>query len=102
MTLSELKSRLAARFRPLTAADIDASVAVILGAIAASMITGNRAEMRGFGTFGVTLRPPRMARNPRTGASVSVPARGAPCFKAIGQLRDRVNRNAALNTGEAP
>jgi len=92
MTRSELKARIAARFRLLTAEDIEVSVSVILAALAASMAKGRRAQMRGFGTFSASYRPPRTGRNPRTGASVHVQAKHAPRFKPTGALRERVSR----------
>ncbi len=92
MTRSELEARIAARFRLLTADDIEASVEVILTALAASMVKGRRAEMRGFGSFWAAYRPPRTGRNPRTGASVHVQAKHAPRFKPTGALRERVSR----------
>ena len=96
MTRSELKARIATRFRLLTEADIEESVELILTSLAASMVKGRRAEMRGFGTFSAAYRPSRTGRNPRTGASVSVPAKHAPRFKPTGALRERVGRCEAL------
>ena len=98
VTRSELKARIAARFRLLTAEDIEAAVALILTALAASMAGGGRAEMRGFGTFSSTYRRPRTGRNPRTGASVSILAKHAPRVKPTGALRDRISRGKALAT----
>jgi len=92
MTRSELNARIAARFRLLAAEDVESAVALILGALAASMAMGGRAEMRGFGTFSAAYRPPRIGRNPKTGARVSVPAKRLPRFKPTGELRDRVSR----------
>ena len=92
MTRSGLKARIAARFQLLTPEDVESSIAVILEALAASMTTGRRAELRGFGSFWAAYRPPRTGRNPRTGASVLVEAKHAPRFKPIGELRERVGR----------
>ena len=90
MTRSELKARVAAHFGLLTAEDIEASVAVLLEAIATAMAEGGRAELRGFGTFFMGLRAPRTGRNPKTGAQVGVPAKRVPRFKAATALRERV------------
>lgn len=91
MTRSELISVLADRFPQLVMADAGMSVDVILTAIGATLTQGNRVEIRGFGSFGLNYRPPRAGRNPKTGESVSVPAKWVPHFKAGKELRELVN-----------
>lgn len=90
MTRSELISVLADRFPQLVIADAGMSVDVILAAIGATLTQGNRVEIRGFGSFGLNYRPPRAGRNPKTGESVSVPAKWVPHFKAGKELRELV------------
>jgi len=99
MTRSELVARIASRFPPLTVKDAEAAVSTILSAIANTLASGNRAEIRGFGTFAVNHRPPKIGRNPRTGAPVSVPAKRVPHFKPGMELRVRVAISA---TGVKP
>jgi integration host factor subunit beta len=94
MTRSELIARLSARFPALTVKDAAESVSVILTGIANSLAGGGRAEIRGYGAFSVNLRPPRLGRNPATGASVPVPAKHVPHFKPGKELRDRVAASA--------
>jgi integration host factor subunit beta len=91
MTGSELAARLAAHIPELTAVDADLATKAILFAIAASLASGSRVEIRGFGSFFVNLRPPRVARNPKTGVAVSVPAKKGVRFKAGNELRQRVD-----------
>lgn len=91
MTRSELINRLASRFPQLTIADTEASVHVILGAISAALVSRNRAEIRGFGSFSLNERPARVGRNPKTGARVDVPAKQSPHFKPGLELRNRVD-----------
>jgi len=95
MTRSELKMRIASRLRELSAEDAAVSVDVILEAIAASLIVGKGVQVRGFGTFSAAYRPSRTGRNPRTGASVRVPAKHSPRFRPTGELRNRVDRCAS-------
>jgi integration host factor subunit beta len=96
MTRSELISKLAAHFHQLTVKDAEASVSVILTAIAEKLATeGGRVEIRGFGSFKVNYRPPRPGRNPRTAVTVSIPAKHLPHFKAGRELRERVAASAA-------
>lgn len=90
MTRSELVTALAYRFPKLMKADSDLSVDHILGAISQTLAEGQRVEIRGFGSFSLNYRPPRIARNPKTGESVSVPAKWTPHFKAGKELRDRL------------
>ena len=74
MIPSELVVRLAHWFPSLTSADVQASVSIILDAIA-SLTSGGRVEIRGFGPVSVIPRKPRLARNPRSGDRVRIPAK---------------------------
>lgn len=94
MTRSDLVELLAERFGQLTQRDADAAVRVILDAMSDTLQRGHRIEIRGFGSFSINRRPPRMGRNPRTGESVPIPERRVPHFKpgkalrhAIGEMR---------------
>ena len=91
MTRSELIAELAARFPQLQQKDVSVSVAAILDAITNSVKEGGRVEIRGFGSFSLTHRPPRIGRNPKTGERVAVPAKWSPHFKAGLELRQRVD-----------
>lgn len=91
MTRSELVTALAYRFPKLMKADTDIAVAEILGAIGQTLAHGHRVEIRGFGSFSLNYRPPRTARNPKAGESVSVPAKWTPHFKAGKEMREVVN-----------
>ena len=92
MTKSELIARLAGRYPQLVAKDAEAAVNAILDAMIMSLVKGHRIEIRGFGSFGLNYRPPRIARNPKTGAKVSVPEKYVPHFKPGRVLRERVDR----------
>jgi len=91
MTRSDLIHRLSASFPQLTIADVEMSVKLILGELSTTLANKGRAEIRGFGSFSINHRPPRIGRNPKTGASVKVPPRDAPHFKAGKELRERVD-----------
>ena len=95
MTRSELTTVLAERFPQLTRKDSDLAVAVILEAAYSALVLGNRIEIRGFGSFGLNDRPARQARNPKTGAPVTVQAKRVPAFKAGKELRERVMASAS-------
>ena len=91
MTKSDLISRLAQRFPQLTAKDADLAVKMILDAMTEALIKGDRNEIRGFGSFSLNYRPPRIGRNPKSGEKVEVPEKWVPHFKAGKDLRDRVD-----------
>lgn len=91
MTRSELIQRLAEQFPQLTLKDIELTVRTILEQMSQSLAKGNRAEIRGFGSFSLNHRPPRKGRNPKTGASVAIPAKYVPHFKPGKELRERVD-----------
>ncbi len=93
MTRSELVDALASRFPQLVRTDADMAVDHILGAIGRALALGHRVEIRGFGSFALNYRPPRIARNPKTGEKVSVPGRYTPHFRAGKELRERVDGN---------
>ncbi|AZG07961.1 integration host factor subunit beta [Pigmentiphaga sp. H8] len=91
MTKSELIARLAARYPQLVAKDADYAVKTILDAMAQSLSEGQRIEIRGFGSFSLSKRPPRIGRNPKSGEKVLVPEKRVPHFKAGKELRERVD-----------
>ena len=91
MTRSDLVELLAERFPRLTQKDADAAARALLQAMSDALEQGQRIEIRGFGSFGVTRRNPRLGRNPRTGQSVVIPERRVPHFKPGKALRDAVD-----------
>ena len=91
MTKSELINRLAERNPHLVAADAELAVKTILDAMMQSLVEGKRIEIRGFGSFSLNFRPPRVGRNPKTGEKVTVEGKHVPHFKAGKELRDRVD-----------
>ncbi len=101
MTKSELIALLAEN--PLLVQDrmsvkeVDEAVNRIINVMAGALAQGNRIEIRGFGSFALNYRPPRIGRNPKTGQSVDVPAKYAPHFKAGKEMRERVDAFAKKN-----
>jgi integration host factor subunit beta len=91
MTKSELIARLAVRFPQLVAKDADFAVKMMLDAMSEALAKGDRIEIRGFGSFALNYRPPRVGRNPKSGDKVSVPEKWVPHFKAGKELRERVD-----------
>ncbi len=91
MTKSDLIAQLAERFPQLVAKDADLSVKMILAAMEEALAQGDRIEIRGFGSFSLNYRPPRVGRNPKSGDKVEVPEKWVPHFKAGKELRERVD-----------
>ena len=97
MTKSDLIARLAERFPQLVAKDADFAVKMILDAMSEALVKGDRIEIRGFGSFSLNYRPPRVGRNPKSGEKLDVPEKWVPHFKAGKELRERVDN--ALKAG---
>ena len=91
MTKTELIAQLAERFPQLVAKDADYAVKMILDAMTDALARGDRIEIRGFGSFALNYRPPRVGRNPKSGEKVHVPEKYVPHFKAGKELRERVD-----------
>ena len=91
MTKSELIETLTRRQPHLKADDVDLAVKTLLEMMGGALSTGERIEIRGFGSFSLHYRPPRMGRNPKTGESVALPAKHVPHFKPGKELRERVS-----------
>ena len=91
MTRSDIVEELAARFSQLTQRDAEAAVKTMLDAMSDALVRGHRIEIRGFGSFSVSRRPPRIGRNPRTGQQVAVPEKRVPHFKPGKALREAVD-----------
>jgi integration host factor subunit beta len=91
MTRAELIERLAQKQPHLTVSDIEFAVKAMLDQITATLVRGDRVEIRGFGCFSIRRRDPRAARNPRTGEQVALGERYVPFFRAGKELRERVD-----------
>ncbi len=90
---AELVERLALAMPQLSLRDVELAVRILLAHLIEALTSGQRIELRGFGSFSLHYLPPRAGRNPRTGRPVSVPGRYVPHFKPGKALRERVNRN---------
>src|SRR5690348_7704400 len=75
----------------LTRRDGEVIVDTIFESVIQALKTGDKIEIRGFGSFRIRQRKPRIGRNPKTGAKVEVPAKRVPYFKPSKELRDLVN-----------
>ena len=99
VTKSELMEQLAKKQTQLAFKDIELAVKTMLEQMTQSLATGERIEIRGFGSFSLHFRPPRMGRNPKTGDPVPLAGKYVPHFKPGKELRERVNK--AVQDGNA-
>lgn len=100
MTKAELIEEVS-RVVEMTRKDSEVIVEAIFDSVVRSLRTGDKIEIRGFGSFRTRQRQPRVGRNPKTGARVEVPAKRIPYFKPSKELKDLVNTDS-VGTGEAP
>jgi len=91
MTKSELIDQLADIQQHLAHLDVELAVKSLLEQMSSSLSSGERIEIRGFGSFSLHYRAPRMGRNPKTGEAVALPGKHVPHFKPGKALRERVN-----------
>jgi integration host factor subunit beta len=91
MTKSELIDELAENQKHLKHEDVELAVKSILEQMSAALAEGDRIEIRGFGSFSLHYRAPRMGRNPKTGEAVALPGKHVPHFKPGKLLRERVD-----------
>lgn len=91
MTKSELIDIIAKSQEQLPARDVELAVKSMIEHMSEALASGERIEIRGFGSFSLHYRPARVGRNPRTGEAVSLPSKHVPHFKPGKELRDRVD-----------
>ncbi len=91
MTKSELIEILSRKQSHLPAKDVELAVKTVLEYMAQTLASGERIEIRGFGSFSLHYRPPRVGRNPKTGEAVELESKYVPHFKPGKELRERVN-----------
>lgn len=93
MTKSELIETLSHQQAHLPQKDVELAVKVLLESMSRSLSGGDRIEIRGFGSFSLHFRPPRLGRNPKSGDAVALHGKYVPHFKPGKELRDRVNNS---------
>ncbi len=95
MTKSDLIEKISFSHGQLSYKDVELSVKTIIEQMADRLSSGERVEIRGFGSFSLHYRAPRMGRNPKTGERVSLRGKHVPHFKPGKELRERVNVESA-------
>ena len=96
MTKSDLIEKISFSHGQLSYKDVELSVKTIIEQMADRLSSGERVEIRGFGSFCLHYRAPRMGRNPKTGERVPLRGKHVPHFKPGKELRERVNLSLQL------
>lgn len=98
MTKSELIERIVTHQGQLSSKDVELAIKSMLEQMSEALATGERIEIRGFGSFSLHYREPRIGRNPKTGQSVNLDGKFVPHFKPGKELRDRVNDEVDISS----
>ena len=97
MTKRDLIDEVVKLYPRFSGRDAEVMVNAVFDSMTEALARGERIEIRGFGSFALHFRPPRLGRNPKTGDSVALPGKFVPHFKPGKELRERVNaRRPAL------
>ncbi len=91
MNKSELIERIVDQQEQLSVRDVELAVKTMLEHMTQVLSSGERIEIRGFGSFSLHYRAPRLGRYPKTGEAVELEGKYVPHFKPGKELRDRVN-----------
>ncbi len=95
MTKSELIEIIGRHQPHLPVKDVELAIKCIIEQMNLALSSGERIEIRGFGSFSLHMRPPRVGRNPKTGESVQLARKYVPHFKPGKELRDRVDESSS-------
>ena len=101
MTKAELIEEVS-RVIEMTRKDSEVIVESIFDSVVRALRSGDKIEIRGFGSFRTRQRQPRIGRNPKTGTRVEVPAKRIPYFKPSKELKDLVNPEEAAAGTDKP
>jgi integration host factor beta subunit len=91
MTKNDLIKKLQEELKSYSLQDVTYAVNIIFDSMINAIKRGERIELRGFGSFVVRERKPRLGRNPKSGAEVKLEERKVPFFKTGKELRVMVN-----------
>ncbi|ACM20719.1 integration host factor, beta subunit [Geotalea daltonii FRC-32] len=91
MTKSELIDKLVEANSVLSRKESEAIISIVFDSMSDALKSGEKVEIRGFGSFTIRARDAREARNPKSGELVKIPSKKTPFFKTGKELRERVN-----------
>lgn len=92
MIKSGLIGKVSEKVKNFTKRDVEVIVDAIFDSMTARLASGDKIEIRGFGSFKVKEYKARKGRNPKTGEAIDVPAKKTPFFKVGKELKERINK----------
>ena len=92
LTKSDLVAKIANLNPNIYQKDITKIVDIFFGTISKAISKNDRVELRGFGSFDVKKREARIARNPKTGSLLAVPAKKIPFFRMGKGMKEQINK----------
>ncbi len=92
MTKSELIERVSAKVNTFSKKDVEVIVDLLFTSMSESLSSGEKVEIRGFGSFKIKNRDGRQGRNPKSGENIFIEAKRVPFFKAGKEIRERINK----------
>lgn len=92
MTKSDLIEKISEKVKNFTKRDVEIIVDKIFDSIKDGLVSGDKIEIRGLGSFKVKEHGARKGRNPKTGEAIDIPAKKTPFFKVGKELKERVNK----------
>lgn len=91
MTKDEMVAKIASK-SGITKRQASETIEIFMSTITGQLKKGKKVSFSGFGSFSVSKRKARMGRNPQTGATISIPARRVPVFRAGKHLKEAVRK----------
>ena len=92
MNRSKLIGNIIEKNQFVSKSDVEDSITLILNSVSNALAEGDRVELRGFGSFSTRKRSARIARNPKTGKSISVENKFHPYFRASKALKETIKK----------
>ena len=92
MNRSDLVDKISKNIVNVKKNDIEESVNHLISIISNTLSEKNRVEIRGFGTFSSRFRSSRLARNPKTGTSITVDSKFHTYFRPSKLLKQEVKK----------
>lgn len=92
MTKSELIEMVSSRVGNFSKRDIELIVDTVFDSMCASLSSGDKVEIRGFGSFKIKDRDGRQGRNPKSGENIFINSKKVPFFKAGKEIKERINK----------
>ena len=92
MTKSELIEEVASQVNTFSRKDVEMIIDTVFQSMTDSLSSGEKVEIRGFGSFKIKERNGRQGRNPKSGENIFIESKKVPFFKAGKEIKERINK----------